>query len=282
MCAPTGTHPREAPARRRCAAASLCSAVIAVLAVPSFVAIATLLARRFGHGFAGLVAGLPLTSGPLSVAFALGRSPGYAAHAAIGSNVGILAATLVYALYGLAAPAVGWRVAAVCSPVVFCATALVLVRLQWTVPSATVAAILSAAVACVLLGRNAPAVAPLVNLELLPRVLAALAVVAGLSALMRIAGPLLIGALTPMPVVVGILVVFAQRRLGSDAALLVLRGAARGTYAFASFFGVVGLFVERLPLLAVYALATAAAVLTIAPILPAARDPRGSATATRG
>jgi hypothetical protein len=245
--------------------------VIPVLAVPSLVALATLLARRFGHGVAGLVAGLPLTSGPLSVAFALGHGRGYAAHAAIGSNVGILAATLVYALYGLAAPVVGWRIAAAGSPLVFCAGALALTRAPWTVPSATVAAILSAAIACALLGRRAPDASPLLELELLPRAAAGLAVVVALTVLTHIAGPLLIGALAPLPVVVGILVVFAQRRVGAGAALLVLRGAARGTYAFAAFFGVVGLFVERLPLLAVYLLATATAALTVAISSSAAR-----------
>jgi hypothetical protein len=238
--------------------------VLPVLAVPGLVAIATLLARRLGHGIAGLVAGLPLTSGPLSVAFALEHGRGYAAHAAIGSNVGILAATLIYALYGLGAPLVGWRIAAACTPVAFCLTVLLLTRLPWTVLTATVAAIGAAAFVGALLGRHKPDAAALSELDLLPRVVAALAVVVGLSVLTYVAGPLLVGALAPLPVVVGILVIFAQRRLGSGVAVLVLVGAARGTYAFAAFFGTVGLFVERLPLLVVYVLATTAAAATVA------------------
>ena len=42
-------------------------------------------------------------------------------------------------------------------------------------------------------------------------------------------GPLVVGALAPLPVVVGILVIFAQLRLGSGAAVVVLAGAARGS-----------------------------------------------------
>jgi hypothetical protein len=207
------------------------------------------------------------------VAFALGHGHGYAAHAAIGSNVGILSATIVYALYGLAVTRVDWRFAAVASPIVFTAITLGLVRLPWTLPEATVAAILSAAVACALLARSASDAGPLVELELLPRAVAGLGVVVGLLILMHVAGPILIGALAPMPVVVGILTVFAQRRVGTGAAIQVLRGSSRGTYAFAAFFGIVGLFVERLPLLAVYALATTAALLTVALAQAAAQTP---------
>jgi hypothetical protein len=116
----------------------------------------------------------------------------------------------------------------------------------------------------VLFGNGHRPAAPLVDLDLVPRAIAGLAVVAAIMTMTRIAGPVLVGALTPLPVVVGILTVFAQRRLGTGAALLVVRGAARGTYGFAAFFLTVGLAVERLPLAAVYALATCATLSTVA------------------
>lgn len=237
---------------------------MAVFAVPALIAIATLLARRFGHSVAGLVAGLPLTSGPLSLALALGHGRGYAAHAAIGSNVGIFAATIAYGFYALTVHRMDWRVAMVCTPLAFGAITVVLVRLPWTLGASTAAAVGSAALVGLLFARRAPAAAPLVDLDLVPRVVAGLAVVTAIATLTRVAGPVLVGALTPLPVVVGILTVFAQRRLGSDAALLVVRGAARGTYGFAAFFLVVGLTVEHLPLAGVYALAVCATLTTVA------------------
>lgn len=253
----------------------------AVIAVPALVVAATLLARRFGHAIAGLVAGLPLTSGPLSVALALDHGERFAADAATGSLVGITATTAVYALYALVAPHIPWQAAVLGAAAAFALLALALTRLPWTLPAAALAALVAAAAVGALLHRRLRPSAPLGSLDLLPRALAALVVVVAITALARVAGPVLVGALTPLPVVVGILVVFAERRVGTGAALLVLDGAARGTYAFAAFFAVVGAAVERLPLAATYVLATAAACLAASVAQLVRRPPpRGTNPAT--
>lgn len=145
------------------------------------------------------------------------------------------------------------------SAALFGALALGLSRLPWTLATATAAAVLAALAVGALLARPGTPAPPLVALGLVPRALAATCVVAAVAVLARVAGPLLVGALTPLPVVVGVLVVFAQRSLGVPAAIAVLAGAARATIAFATFFAVVGAALGRLPVGAAYALATLAA-----------------------
>jgi hypothetical protein len=94
----------------------------------------------------------------------------------------------------------------------------------------------------------------------LPRVAAALLVVGVVTTTAATLGPELAGAVTPLPVVIGVLAIFAHREHGAGAAVEVIRGSTRGTYGFVAFFVVVGLLVDRLPLAATYSLAVGATV----------------------
>src|SRR5437016_7099204 len=55
-----------------------------VVLTPLFIAAVTLAGRRWGPAVGGWLAGLPLTSGPVSVFLALEQGPGFAVRAAVG------------------------------------------------------------------------------------------------------------------------------------------------------------------------------------------------------
>src|SRR2546422_11343874 len=56
---------------------------------PLLIAAVTLAGRRWGPAVGGWLAGLPLTSGPVSVFLALEQGPGFAARAAVGTLAGL-------------------------------------------------------------------------------------------------------------------------------------------------------------------------------------------------
>ena len=64
--------------------------ILKLVLAPLIIAAATLVARRWGQNIGGLMVGLPLTSGPVSVFFALEQGRGFAANAAIGSLLGLI------------------------------------------------------------------------------------------------------------------------------------------------------------------------------------------------
>src|SRR5437667_321225 len=71
-----------------------------VVLTPLFIAAVTLAGRRWGPAVGGWLAGLPLTSGPVSVFLALKQGPGFAARAAVGTLAGLVGVgcfCLVYA-----------------------------------------------------------------------------------------------------------------------------------------------------------------------------------------
>src|SRR5882724_10189950 len=68
-----------------------------LVVTPLLIAAATLVARRWGHGVGGWLAGFPLTSAPVSVFLAIEQGPDFAAGAATGTLLG-LTALAVFAL----------------------------------------------------------------------------------------------------------------------------------------------------------------------------------------
>jgi hypothetical protein len=90
------------------------------------------------------------------------------------------------------------------------------------------------------------------------RMMLATAIVLLLTSAAPILGPRLTGLLTPFPLYASILGVFAHRLQGAAAVAGVLRGLLLGLFAFASFFLVLALLIERVGL----APAFAASILT--------------------
>jgi uncharacterized membrane protein (GlpM family) len=99
----------------------------------------------------------------------------------------------------------------------------------------------------------------------------ATAVVLLLTAAARHLGPTISGLLSPVPVFLLVMAVFAQRSQGSDASVRVLRGGVIGSFAFAVFFLVVGTLLGRVGIGATYALASVGALAVNGAILGVGR-----------
>src|ERR1700730_17874950 len=90
--------------------------------------------------------------------------------------------------------------------------------------------------------------------------IAATALVLGLTALAPYAGPRLSGLLATYPVFAAVLAVFSQHGRGAAAAIQVLRGLMTGLFGFIGFFVALALSLPRLGIGGGFALATLVAL----------------------
>jgi len=82
--------------------------ILKLVVTPVLVAVATLVARRWGPGVGGWLAGFPLTSAPVSIFLALEQGPAFAAGAAVGTLLGLAALAVCCLVYGRVARHMGW------------------------------------------------------------------------------------------------------------------------------------------------------------------------------
>ena len=236
--------------------------VLKLVVAPLLIAAATLVARRWGPGVGGWLAGFPLTSAPVSVFLALEQGPDFAARAAVGTLFGLTALAVFCLAYGRAARRVGWAGSAAAGLGVFGACLAVLSAAPPSLPAAFALVCVSLALVAALLPATTAGARgvkpPAWDLPL--RMAVATAVVLLLTTAARHLGPTLSGLLSPVPVFLLVLAVFAQRSQGPDASIRVLRGGVIGSFAFAVFFLMVGALLGRLRIGPTYALASLGAL----------------------
>ncbi len=226
------------------------------------IAAATLAARRWGETVAGWVVGLPLTSGPTSVFFALEQGPAFAADAAVATLLGLVATAAFFIGYilGTRSP---HKAAALLSGV---AVYLVAVWGLSLMPSdlGIAVVLVTLALSAVLLVLGIPpevterVPSPWWDLPL--RIFTATTLVVLITGGAQRLGPRWSGLLSPFPVFTCVMATFAYYQGGAVSALRLIRGVVMGLFAFMAFFIVVTLLVEHLPLVPVYGLATLAAL----------------------
>ncbi len=228
---------------------------------PILLAAATLAVRRWGEIVGGLLVGLPLTSGPISVFLALEYGPAFAVNAASGALIATCAQT-VFCLAYCRLSAWGWKLAlsGACAAFV-----LVAGLLQWAQPSQTslflltIPAILSTL--ALMPVNTARSQAPKPQWWDLPgRMTLIASLTVGVTVIAPYIGPGASGILASLPFMVSILVAFAHRTSGSDAAHQVLRGLVAGLWGFAVFFYVLSLALLHLSLPVAYGVAALCAL----------------------
>ncbi|WP_342149987.1 hypothetical protein [Methylorubrum sp. SB2] len=202
---------------------------------PLLMALVTLVNRRFGAAAGGIVAGLPLTSGPISLYLALEQGLPFAGAAAHGSLVGVGAVLVSYLAYLLAsrrsvlfscfAGFGGFALWALAAGRIGSDTGLVLADLALTGLLLVLTRGASAG--------TRPARLPPWDLP------ARIAVSTGLVVMVTLAapllGPALSGLLAPVPVIAWPLIVFVHAQSGRDAAVATIRGTVSGAVGLCAF-----------------------------------------------
>jgi hypothetical protein len=208
---------------------------------PALIGAVSLAGRRWGPGVSGWLVGFPLTSGPVAFFLSLDHGLAFAAGAAAGSMTGAAAQAVFCVFYGHSARGRRWMVPLAAGSLGF---ALASVALQ------------------------------LVMLALVP--LLALVIGTLLTGLAGALGPSLTGLLATYPLYGAILSGFAHHLEGPGPAVRVLRGLLLGLFAFAGFFFVLALLIERSGLVPAFAAAVVTALALQAGALWAMRRDSGA------
>ena len=220
--------------------------VLQLLLAPLLVAAATLAGRRWGDGTAGIVSAFPAIVGPVLLLDAHAHGSAFAADAAAGTLVGLVALAGFVVAYARAAARVRWPGAL---GVAWLAAALLAAAVgsgsDVALPVAVAAATASLALALRALP-DAPARAAPVRLpgwELPARMALVVALVAGLAAAASELGALAGGVLAALPVLASVLAVATHRRHGAPAVAALLRGMVLGMGGFVVFCAAFALLV---------------------------------------
>lgn len=236
--------------------------VFKLIVTPLLLLAATLAIRRWGQSVGGLLVGLPLTSGPISLFLALDHGPGFAAQATQGSLTATVAQSFFCLVYcKLAYRGIAISLLAACA--VYGATAVGLNVLN--LPATALLVIALAGMTLVLrLILDTPSkpvsiMAPWWDIPLRMAFIALLVVAVKMVA--PYIGPNTSGVVASFPFMATILAVFAQQSVGERAAQQVLRGMVAGLYGFALFFNMLTMTLEETSLVVAYGAATACALL---------------------
>ncbi|RAS35565.1 hypothetical protein [Paraburkholderia bryophila] len=227
--------------------------VFKLVITPLLLLAATLAVRRWGEAIGGLLVGLPLTSGPISVFLALEHGSAFAAQATAGSLVATAAQAAFCVVYCKLATR-GWPTAFAGAGATF---SLVAGFLQWSAlpqRGLFLIALLAIALALNLIPSEAVRTGRLATPRWdLPSRMALIAgLVVGVTLFAPYVGPKASGVIASFPFMAIILAVFSHRMIGHAAAQQVLRGMVTGLPAFATFFYVLSLALMRLDLPAAY------------------------------
>src|SRR2546427_3199012 len=252
--------------------------VAKVVLTPLLIAAVTLAGRRWGPAVGGWLAGLPLTSGPVSVFLALEQGPGFAARAAVGTLAGLVGVGCFCLVYARLARHRSWIPATAGGLAAYLAGAALLSRLPLALgPTAagTLALLLLAFRFLPTMpgAGGGPPVPPPWDVPV--RMAVATALVLALTATAAVLGPKLSGLLSPFPVFATVLAVFTHRHAGAAATQQLLRGIVLGSFAFAGFFVVVAAALDRWEAAATYVVACASALVinvALRPLLASGRS----------
>lgn len=236
--------------------------LLKLVATPALVGIAGWASRRWGPAAGGWFAGVPITSGPISVFLALQYGPSFAAGAALGTLYAMPAiAAYAIAYVGAARRGGTWLACLLASQAAYGAAFLLL---HLATPSATLVFALAAAgtvagIAIVGL-RDRPLLVSLSsNTVLALRVAVATAMVLLITGVAPLLGPALSGFVATILVVAAVLAAAGHREHGAPGGIAVIRGLMLGQISFLGFYLVVWALLPVAGIAASYLLALAAA-----------------------
>lgn len=236
--------------------------ILKLILTPLIILAATLVSRRWGERIGGLMIGLPLTSGPVSVFFAVEQGPKYAASAALGAILGLIPVAVFCIGYVKSSKLFPWYLASTASIIVYLlavgAVSLLTPGLGWEV--FLVPAVLFTAL---LLMGKVEAGEKAINppwWDLPLRMVIATTLLVTITTSAGLLGPKWGGLLSPFPVFTFVMATFSHSQGGPGAVWRLIRGVLAGLFSYTAFFVVVALMVANDSLFVVYGLATITAL----------------------
>jgi len=239
---------------------------------PLLMWLVTLSSRRWGPGLAGVLAGLPITSGPISIFLFLEQGTDFTVRAAANSLIAVAAVAWFSVGYARLCRHQPVTVCLLLGLVCFCGAILIFSHFHLTLPAATAVAILSVALALASLLPSRQTQYQQIQYppwDLPARVLTATSLVLFVTFGASLLGPQFSGLFSAIPVVAWPLCIFVHLHQGPTAAVRVLRGIAQGAFGVCAFYVIVATGLPRFPPVLVYSSALSGSVLVSLPWLRA-------------
>jgi len=237
--------------------------LLKLVLTPSFIALATLVARRWGPVAGGWIVGLPLTSGPVSIFLFLEHGREFAVNAATGSLLGVIS-MVVYALaYSRASRRFPWVASALLAMFFFFLSTLVFSLVSpplWAAAPLVIAANCAALRACGHASGSIGTAIPPPAWDIPFRMAAATGMVFAITTLSTHLGPKMSGQLSIFPVFICVMGIFAHTLSGPENVRFLMRGVILGAFSPVAFFFVVALAMRGFSAPLVYLLAALAAI----------------------
>jgi hypothetical protein len=221
--------------------------VLKLILAPLIIGSASLAGRKWGPAVSGWIVGMPLTSGPVLFFVALSHDAAFAANAALGVISGGLSLVSYALTYAWLATKFRWPVAILGSLTVFAISTTLLQN--FTFPLWPIFLVMVAAIGLGLFLMPREDVEPGETQpgpwDIPARIFIGTSFILLLTGIAPLIGSRLTGLLTTIPLYVTILSIFAHRHQGPAAAAHVLRGLLYGMFAFAGFFIVLSVLIEK-------------------------------------
>lgn len=232
-----------------------------IFITPLLIGAVTLIGRRRGAIASGLLIGLPLTSGPISLILACEYGLDFASRSAVGNLAGQISNCLFCLAYIGLARSCNWLISAVVAIAIFLASTWVWNSFSWQLWPAFAAVLVVIMVSARLVPRHhLPAQSGLPPQWDLPaRMATATGLVVLLTTVANDLGPQLSGLISPFPAFSVIFAAFTHAQQGAKSASNLLRGVIVGSGSYAVFFLIVGLLLNGLGIALTYLLACGAA-----------------------
>jgi hypothetical protein len=229
--------------------------------VPALIYGVTLAGRRWGPGVAGWLSAFPIISGPILLILALEQGPAFAATAAHGTLLAVLAILAFSLTYAWVAQTRRWPDCLLIALTIYVLAVLALQRAEIELSAAFVCVIAALLLAPLGFPSIPRWITPRQSGNDLPwRLGAAVLLVLVVTLSAPHLGPRLSGLLAMFPIMSTVVVVFSHRESGAGFAVRLLRGMVQGYFAFACFCGLLAFALPLYGIAIAFGLALAVAL----------------------
>jgi hypothetical protein len=230
---------------------------------PIIIWVATLISRRWGERIGGIIIGLPLTSAPVSIFFALEQGRSFAASAAKNAMFGLIPVAVFCISYAFSSRKLSWVGAAVVSAIFYLLAVFGISMLNLDLPVTLILVVVTLIAAILVIGKPPAGISKMATAwwDLPLRMIVAATLLWFITTTAGLLGPRWSGLLSPFPIFTFVMATFSHSRIGSNSAWKLLRGVLVGLFSYVIFFLIVGLLVSSWPFWAVYTLAAFTALM---------------------
>lgn len=211
--------------------------LLKVTLMPAVIAMITLIIRKWGNKWGGLIGSMPWVAGPILLFFILEQGTAFGIHSIQGSMIGILALIAFCVSYSAFSRRFTWLPTLLLSYSCYTLTAVFFNYLQLNL---VVSYGLVISTVLLALTFYPEPTGPTGNARRLPfdipiRMVVATLFVLAITRLASILGPEWSGILTPFPIMTTILAIFSHTLQGSRSTIMILRGLVMGLLGFTTF-----------------------------------------------